>query len=95
MADGTVYAWGSNESGQIGHQQKASSVYGTNASEHYNVPVIVTDFGETKHLESIVGISAGGNHTSALTTKRCCIYMGVEIVKQSAWYERYKSGRSL
>ena len=82
MADGTVYAWGSNESGQIGHQQKASSVYGTNASEHYNVPVIVTDFGETKHLESIVGISAGGNHTSALTTSGVVYTWGRNVNSQ-------------
>lgn len=82
MSDGTVYAWGSNESGQIGHQQKASSVYGTNASEYYNVPVIVTDFGETKHLESIVGISAGGNHTSALTTSGVVYTWGRNVNSQ-------------
>ncbi|MCC8066420.1 MAG: hypothetical protein LIO94_04880, partial [Clostridiales bacterium] len=66
--DGTVWAWGSNESGQIGNQQTSKSVYSTNALTQYSSPVIVSDFGATKHLESIVAVSAGGNHTAALST---------------------------
>lgn len=73
---------GQQRSGQIGHQQKASSVYGTNAPEYYNEPVVVTDFGETKHLESIVGISAGGNHTSALTTSGVVYTWGRNVNSQ-------------
>ena len=50
--DGTVWAWGSNEYGQLGDGSTIDS----------SVPV------QVKNLTSVVGISAGHNHTVALRT---------------------------
>jgi alpha-tubulin suppressor-like RCC1 family protein len=53
--DGTVWAWGYNDSGQLGD--------GTNNENHYPIQAKLAD--ETP-LTNIIGIAAGGDHTIAL-----------------------------
>ncbi|MCI5605316.1 MAG: hypothetical protein MR413_06675, partial [Clostridia bacterium] len=85
MKDGTVFAWGSNESGQIGHQQNSASTYSR--------PVVVSDFGTTKHLESVVAVSAGGNHTTALTTSGVVYAWGRNANEQLGMLDNNRSDR--
>ncbi len=54
--DGTVWAWGSNQNGQLGNGT-------TNQS---NVPVQVVGSGGAGVLSDVVAIAAGGDHTVAL-----------------------------
>ncbi|MGN0106776.1 MAG: RCC1-like domain-containing protein, partial [Hominilimicola sp.] len=56
---GRVYVWGSNDSGQIGFK--------IGDSANVVTPKLATDYGESKYLESIVGIAAGGHHTAAVS----------------------------
>ncbi|MBL8519890.1 MAG: S8 family serine peptidase [Betaproteobacteria bacterium] len=60
MADGTIRAWGANESGQLGNGNQAQQ----------NAPITVSG------LANVVAIAAAGNHSLALKADRTVVAWG-------------------
>jgi len=64
LADGSVWTWGSNVAGKLGNN--LSSVDYNDASNDSHVPVKVHGPGNVGYLNSIIAVSAGEGHNTAL-----------------------------
>ncbi|WP_292593947.1 hypothetical protein [Mesotoga sp. UBA5847] len=65
-ADGTVWAWGSNNYGQLGDGTK----------NHSNLPVQVKGLGSEQYLTGVVAIAAAGSHSVAVRTDGSVVAWG-------------------
>lgn len=64
LADGSVWTWGSDVSGKLGDNQSCSN-YNDNTHDSY-LPLKVHGPGNVGYLSSIIAISAGEGHNTAL-----------------------------
>src|ERR1700688_711070 len=64
LADGSVWTWGSNVSGKLGNNR--SSVDYNDASKDSHIPLRVHESNNIGYLNSIIAVSAGEGHNTAL-----------------------------
>ena len=64
LADGSVWTWGSNVAGKLGNNQSSAN-YSDNSFDSY-LPIKVHGPGNVGYLNSIIAVSAGEGHNTAL-----------------------------